>query len=199
MYNIQDFIVSKVRVKMIKLFFLNPDQIYYVREITRMVKEEINAVRRELLRMTDAKILRSENRANRVYYSLNKNYLFYQELQQMAFKSGNFATKLFKIRKKLGDIKYAMCSDKFIYNKKDDKNLDILIIGEVVLKELEVLIKQEEKRLGREINYTVFDEAEFNFRKKRNDPFLMDILYHKKIMLIGNEEDFIKKEINYAQ
>jgi hypothetical protein len=199
MNSLQDFIVSKVRVKMFQLFFANPDQIYYVREITRLINEEINAVRRELLRMSSAKILKPEKRANRVYYALNKNYLFYQELQQMVFKSNNFTTKLLKLRKKLGDIKYAMCSDKFIFNKKDDKNLDILIIGEVVLKELEVLIREEERRLDREINYTVFDETEFNFRKKRNDPFLMDILYHKKIMLIGNEEDFIKKEISYVK
>ncbi len=198
MNKIQDFIVSKVRVKMLRLFFISPDQIFYVREITREIQEEINAVRRELKRLTDGKILKSENRANRIYYSLNKNYLFYQELQQMVFKSGDFTTKLLKFRKKLGNLKFVMCSSKFIYNQKKKKGLDLLIIGEVVLKELEILIKDEEKRLERELNYTVFTETEFDFRKKRNDPFVINILYEKRIMLIGNEEEFIKKEINYV-
>ncbi|NCN87632.1 MAG: winged helix-turn-helix transcriptional regulator, partial [Candidatus Pacebacteria bacterium] len=72
--SLKDFMISKTRVKMFELFFTSPTEMYYVREITRHTKEEINAVRRELDRMVGYGLLRSEQRGNRVYYSLNKRF-----------------------------------------------------------------------------------------------------------------------------
>ena len=77
MNSLQDFMISKVRVKMMELFFVHTEEMYYVREITRSIKEEINAVRRELDRMLTEGILKSEQRGNRLYYSLNTKYLFF--------------------------------------------------------------------------------------------------------------------------
>ena len=39
---------SKTRVKLLKLFYSNPNRPFYVREITRKIDEQINSVRREL-------------------------------------------------------------------------------------------------------------------------------------------------------
>ena len=200
MSGLSDFITSRVRVKILDLFFAHPEDMYYIREVTREIGEEINAVRRELNQLVDKGMLKTEDRANRSYYFLNRAYPFYSELQQIVMKERGLALKIRKNRKKLGTVEFVMFSSQFINREanKTGNDLDMLVIGEVVLPELELLVKEEEKELGREINYTVLDANEFKFRKQRRDPFIMDIMYGKKIMVIGNEDDFVDRTISFS-
>lgn len=196
MNSLQDFMISRVRVKMFELFFSNISEMYYVREITRKTREEINAVRRELDRMLDAGILKSEQRGNRLYYFLNQRYIYYQELQQMVAKSVGLGKKVRKYRRKLGSVSFVMFSAKFIQRLQPRQgDVDLLVVGDVVLPELEAMIKEEEKTIGREINYAVFSDEEFEFRKTRRDPFIMDVLYSSRVMVIGSEADFVERSI----
>ncbi len=96
MVELQNLMISRVRVKMLELFFLNAEEMYYVRQITREIKEEINAVRRELARLLSCGLLKSEERGNRLYYFLNKRYLYYQEIQQMIVKGTGLGKKIRK-------------------------------------------------------------------------------------------------------
>jgi hypothetical protein len=45
-----------------------------------------------------------------------------------------------------------------------------------------------EDRLGREINYTVFDEADFQRRRTEADPFLAEVLGGRNLLLIGRHD-----------
>jgi DNA-binding transcriptional ArsR family regulator len=195
MSTLQDFMISRVRVKMVQLFYSNPDEMYYVREITRAIKEEINAVRRELDRMLGNGMLKSEERGNRLYYQLNSRYLYHQELRQMVVKSTGLGAKIRKYRRKLGQVSFVMFSGKFIQGVMPKQGeVDILVVGDIVLPELEQLIKHEEKKIEREINYAVFSDEEFEFRKTRRDPFIMDVLYGTRVMLIGSEVKFVERK-----
>ena len=195
MADLRDLMVSRVRVKMLELFFNNPTEMYYVRQITREIKEEINAVRRELDRLLGAGLLKSEQRGNRLYYLLNPRYLYYQELQQIVVKSSGLGKKIRRLRRKLGNVDFVMFSGKFVRGVAPTQDeVEVLIIGETVLPELQALMKEEEKILGREVNYAVFNKEEFEFRKARRDPFVMEILYNTRIMVIGNEEDFAYRQ-----
>jgi predicted transcriptional regulator len=113
MAELSDFILSKVRVKLLQLFFEDPSEMWYVREITRKVDEEINAVRRELDRMTTAGMLHTEDRGNRKYYNLNHQYDFYPELMRLVAKTAGLGQQMKHNRKKLGTIKYVMFTGKF--------------------------------------------------------------------------------------
>jgi len=75
-----DILISKVRVKVLELFLGNPGQIYHVRDIVRRVDEEINAVRRELARLEKTGLLTSEWRANRWFYAIRREFIFFNEL-----------------------------------------------------------------------------------------------------------------------
>src|SRR5258708_7174922 len=130
MDQLQDFMISRVRVKVLELLFSKPTEIFFVREITRYTHEEINAVRRELDRMLISGLVKSEERGNRLYYSLNKNYLYFPELLRMVVKSTGLGLKLFKIRKKLGDVKFIMFSGKFVQvDKSHNSEVDVLVVG----------------------------------------------------------------------
>jgi len=178
-----------------ELFFGQPSEMFFVREITRQTHEEINAVRRELDRMLEAGILKSEERGNRLYYYLNRNYTFFPELLRMVKKSTGLGLKLTKHRKKLGTVKFVMFSGKFLnIDQSKRTDVDILVVGDIVLAELEALMNEEQEKLGREINYSVLPEDEFEFRKQRRDPFLMEVLYGTRVMVIGNEEDLVERK-----
>ena len=187
-----DLITSKSRVKLLNVFLASPTEMYHVRELVRRTNDEINAVRRELSFLEKKGILIREPRANRVYYSLSKSYPFYYDLLRMGSKNTGLGEDILKNKVKLGRIKYAMFSGRFLRKMKEQPDeVDLLIVGNVVLPELALLVREEEKRLNTEINYTVMTEDEFDFRKKKRDPFIISILSASRVMLIGDEETML--------
>lgn len=190
---LEDLIISRVRVKMLSLFLNNPAMIYHVREVVRQVGEEINAVRRELAHLEKAGMLAKEQRANRLFYRFRKEYPLYFELMELVGKTSGLGWDIVKNKTKLGKIKFAMLSGRFLRGlpHKSGSDVDLLIVGSVVLQELGAFVKAEEVKKERELNYTVMTEEEFAFRKRRRDPFVLDILSGSRVMLIGDEEELV--------
>lgn len=193
MASLSDIITSKVRIKILKLFFGNPNEMYHVRGIVREIDEEINAVRRELARLETSGIIKKENRGNRIYYWPRTDYPLYGDLISMVSKDTTLGSSLISSRAKLGKVSLVMFSGKFARSKsrKKDDEVDILVVGDIVLPELATLIRAEESRRNQEINYTVMSREEFDFRKKRRDPFILGILTGSRVMIIGDEEDLV--------
>jgi len=191
MANLEDIITSKVRVKILELFFSNLTEMYHVRGIVREIKEEINAVRRELEKLETSGILKKEPRGNRVYYFLRSDYPLFGDLLAIVAKSTGLVRMILDSRSKLGKINLVMFSGKFSRNKprKNDDEVDILVVGEVVLPELAAIVRNFESKLNREINYTVMTKEELEYRKKRRDPFLQGIFLGSRVMIIGDEEE----------
>ncbi|MBF1032025.1 MAG: hypothetical protein HXK99_04100 [Candidatus Nanosynbacter sp.] len=71
---------SKTRVKLLHLFLNNPEKSFYVREITRMIDEQINSVRRELANMVSVGIVQQDAIDNKLYYSVNEDYPYIKPL-----------------------------------------------------------------------------------------------------------------------
>lgn len=192
MAELQDFMISRVRAKIYTIFFDNPEEMYYVRQLTRLSGEEINAVRRELNRMEKAGIIKNEQRGNRLYYLLDQRYDYYEDLLGLVAKSTGIGLSLRKHRSKLGKLKFVMAAGAFVRRKpKDNDSVDLLVVGDVDLELLDQLIKKEEVRLKKEITYTVLPTEEFVFRKQRRDPFLLGILSQSRFMIIGDEEGLV--------
>lgn len=191
---LEDIVISRVRVKILTLFMTHPGQMFHVREIVRRTEEEINAVRRELAHMEKKGMVSKERRANRLFYTFRKDYRLYYELLEIVHKSTGLGDDIYKNRAKLGKIKFAMISGRYARGKekKSNTDVDLLIVGDVVLPELSQLVKAEEMRSERELNYTVMTDEEFAFRKRRNDPFVMQILVGSRVMILGDEEELVQ-------
>lgn len=190
---LDDIIISRVRVKILTFFLSNPGMIFHVRDIVRRLDEEINAVRRELGHMEKAGMVSKEQRANRLFYMFRKDYPLFYELMELIGKTSGLGADLLKNKVKLGKIKYAMISGRYLrgVQKKSATDVDLLIVGNVVLPELAQIVKAEEVRRERELNYTVMTEDEFQFRKRRRDPFVLSIMEHSRVMIIGDEEELV--------
>lgn len=190
---LEDIIISRVRVKILTLFLSHPGTIFHVRDIVRRVDEEINAVRRELAHMEASGMVHKEQRANRLFYSFRKDYALYNELLDLVGKTSGFGADVLKHKAKLGKLKFVMVSGRYLRGiaKKSQTDVDVLVVGSVVLPELSQMIKAEEARRGREINYTVMTEEEFSFRKSRRDPFVLAVIGGSRVMVVGDEEDLV--------
>jgi hypothetical protein len=190
---LQHIIPSKARRKILELFFQNPMGSFYLRKIVRDIDEEVNAVKRELDILSEEKVLFKEKRLNKIFYTINKNYLFYDEFLRIFCKTGSLTQSILANSSKIGKIKFVALSTKFakqIPIKEDE--IYLLFVGVIVIPEVVDIVSQAEKGFGREINYTVMNEEEFNFRKKNNDPFIWRFLKQPKIMIVGNEDELLK-------
>jgi len=192
MASLKDFMISKVRVKLISAFLSNPEEMYYIRQLTRMLEEEINAVRRELLHMKSNGMVKEEKRGNRLYYTFNRSYLFHKDLMSMVAKATGLGNEITKSAPKLGKVKFAMISGRFARKMPRLKDtVDLLLVGDLIMPQLTDLIKSQEAKLEREINYTAMTADELEYRKSHNDPFIHRILEGSRIMIIGDEEDLV--------
>lgn len=193
MANLDDIITSKVRVKILNLFFSNLTEMYHVRGVVREIGEEINAVRRELDRLEKAGVIKKEPRGNRIYYFIRTDYSGFGDLLSTVSKSTGLGGQICESKAKLGKVGYVMFSGTFarMKKRKKDDNVDVLVVGEIVLPELAMIIRTFESKLGREINYTVMTREELDYRKKRRDPFLQNIFLGSRVMIIGDEEELV--------
>ncbi len=178
---------SKTRVKLLYLFYSNPNRSFYVREITRKIDEQINSVRRELSNLLSIGIIRSDSTNNRLYYEVNQDHEFYSPLRkifsaQTTSKLSNAQSNQEKRFRDIGRIKAAYLMGKFVRDAKND--VDMVIVGDVNKTKLEALVQLLEKEEGFEINYTVMSASDFDYRNTINDRFTKDILKAKKTTIV---------------
>lgn len=185
---IEHLFVSKVRMKLLKMFFLDISQEIHIRGIVRKLGEEINAIRRELKNLQEASILLAEHRGNRVYYKVNPESPLFSDMLSLVHKEYGLGGALIRNKAQLGDVKYGLLTVMFLENQHPSQyDVDVMLVGNVNMKEVSAAIKTAENELQREIRYTVLSEQELDFRKKKRDSFVTNIIYRQKVMLFGNE------------
>lgn len=185
--------VSKVRLKALKFFLLNPTREIHLRGAVREMNEEINAVRRELERLSQVDLILTESKGNRKYFKLNLAHTYINELVSLFHKSYGLGGDIIAKQDSLGQIEFAVLTPAFtkgIYF--GNQIIDVLFVGEVNIKELQKLLEKAEDQIGREVNYSVLKPKELDLRRKRRDQFVTDIMLQDNVMLIGNHENFIK-------
>lgn len=188
--SLKHLLVSQTRLKLINTFFYFPKEIYYVRQLVRLLDEEINSIRRELDNLKKADIIESEWRGNRLYYWANKNSPLYSDLLSLANKSTGLGMKLQNKNEGVGNIKLLIYSSQFISGeKKSPDDIDLIIVGDVSYKEVDLNIKQEEEARGHEINYMIMDKNELHLRKQKRDQFIVDFFLGSPVVIIGSPQE----------
>lgn len=188
-----DIVVSKTRVKLLELFLSDSTAMYHVRDLVRKTNEEINAVRRELLRMENAGLVKKEARGNRLYYWFRKDYIYFSDLLSMVCKSTGLGGAINKNKSKLGNVQIVTISGRFARHepRKKPDEVEVLVVGDVSMQELAAIVRVEETKREQPINYTPMTMDELKFRRTRRDPFLQSILMSERIVIVGNEEDLV--------
>lgn len=189
---LENLFVSKVRVKALKFFMLNPDETLHLRGAVREFDEEINAVRRELTRLEDVKFLTSEAKGNKKYFKLNKTHPLLNEISGIIHKTYGLGGEIIDNLSKLGEVHYALLTSNYTRGVKiGSQPVDFVIVGNIDMETLHAIISRAEAKLGKEINYTVLRPQELELRKRRRDQFILDLMLQDNVMLVGSHEDFV--------
>ena len=187
---------SKTRAKLLQLFFENPEKSFYVREMTRVIDEQINSVRRELLNLESVGVIKNETFDNKVYYSANSKHPFCRPLVDI------FSKKIDSSREQ--DIKETTweeyCRPVKNYLKglivtnrlPGQEGIDLLIIGNDRTKKLTRWAEVIEKKMGKPINYVIMSADDFIYRKNVRDRFILEVL-EMEITEIIDPEKIIKE------
>jgi len=195
---IEQLFGSKTRVKLLQLFYSNPNRAFYVREITRKIDEQINSVRRELANLLSIGIIGSDTTNNRLYYEVNQEYEFFEPLQQIFGGGEANVGKVAKSAttdeqtdlKSLGNIEVAIFTGQF--TRDESSGIDFLLVGNVNQNKLDKYIGELEQQEGKEIRYTVMPQNEFEYRRQIKDRFLVGVLSAKKQVLVDKHNSLDK-------
>jgi hypothetical protein len=191
---IEQLFGSKTRVKLLQLFYSNPNRSFYVREITRKIDEQINSVRRELSNLLSIGIITSENTNNRLYYEVNQKFEFYEPLQ--AIFGGGVTKTTPKTAdsvsaeeapdhsglKNVGHIDLAVYTGQF--TRDETAGVDLFLVGEVNPTALQKFIDELETKENKSIRYTVMSLPDFQYRQQIRDRFAVAIGQAKKQVIV---------------
>ena len=181
---------SKIRRDLLTLFFTNPSQKYYLRELQRILGYSAGSIRRELSKFQKDTLFNTQKVGNLLYYSLNIKHPLFKELKSIVSKTVGIEARLRKTLSSIKKIKIAFVYGSFAAKReKGISDIDLMIIGEPDISYLNEKITKLEKKLIREINPTIYSLKEYKAKKKAKSGFILEILKNPKIMLIGKEDD----------
>lgn len=211
---IEQLFGSKTRVKLLQLFYSNPNRSFYVREITRKIGEQINSVRRELSNLLNIGIITSDATQNRLYYEVNQDYEHYKPLamifgglkaevvpapEKAAKKDGKKAAApaarktdvsaehpLAKGFRSLGKVDLALLTGQF--TRDETAGIDVLVVGNVSEAKADKFIADLEKAENKELRYTVLSLENYKYRLTINDRFASNLLAAKKQVIINTQD-----------
>ena len=181
---------STTRVKLLKLFFMNREREFYLRELSRITGENPNSIKRELENLKSIGLITERKRGNQKLYRVNKLCPIHEELRKIVLKTVGIGEVLRENLVKFG-VKFALIYGSFAQGEEvKDSDIDLLIIGDVDEEELIKIIKKLEEELSREINYILWNRKEFRKRIKEKHHLLMDVIEKPFIMIIGDADEF---------
>lgn len=190
---LKNLFISKVRISILDVYMSNIDSAYHVRALVRLLDEEINAVRRELINLEKAGILKSKKEGNKVVYRVNKQCPILWDLRAIFYKESKDGKAILNATKDIEGIEVIVLTNNFIKNKKheEDTDIDFLFIGTMKVKELLAAVGQLEKDLGRSLRFSAITKQDFDFARKKKEPFLINVLENDKIVLFGQIADLL--------
>lgn len=188
--NIAATLFGTVRQRVLALLFGHTDHAYYQRQITRAVDAGHGAVQRELKQLVDCELLTRTRRGNQVYYQANEASPVFPELRGLILKTTGLADVLQEALQSLTDrIELGFVFGSLARGEaSSESDVDLMIIGEVHLRELVPAVREATAALHRAINPVTMDTEELRRRLGEQDHFLTGVLERPKIFVIGDED-----------
>ena len=189
---------SKTRVKLLHLFLNHAGQSFYVREITRLIDEQINSVRRELSNMLEVGVITSDSSDNKLYYEVNQRYEFYSALRAIfagiavdsvkpavATQESDVNEIYLSTIAGISALRLAIVAGVLV--RGSTSSVDVLLVGTLPTAKVKAAMANIEKTEGREINYSVMSYDDFYYRLSVRDKFITEILNSKHMVAIDKD------------
>ena len=163
---------SPARVKILRLFLLNTDQVFEGKEVAKRSRVNPAIVRREMTVLAAIDFVTKTKKG----WICNPKFKYIQQLESLVFASDMLdKDALVETFKKSGKVKFLLAAGAFIKNP--ESRVDLLIVGEKINKKtIEEGIAKLEAEMGKELTYALFETVEFIYRFNMYDKLIHDIL-----------------------
>ena len=189
---LKKILISRVRIRILEKYLLNPKSSFHVRGLVRELNEEINAVRRELINLENTGILKSKPDRNMLVYTVNKDNPYINDLRTLVFKDSKLGTKIMERADKLNGLKALVITESFLNgNHKSEDDIDMLFLGDSKVRDVKDLVSELEKDLDREIRAIAMKQEDFEFAKKKKDAVIINLLNQDLIQVFGKLSDLL--------
>ncbi|MCL6106862.1 MAG: nucleotidyltransferase domain-containing protein [Actinobacteria bacterium] len=143
--------------------------------------------------METAGLLYSQKEGNIRFYWVNKDFILYPEIKSIIFKTVGIGDELRRVFVKNHDVRSAFIYGSVANNMENaHSDIDVMVIGDVSVDAVHEAIMRAEKRLGREINYSIFSPSEWKIQLKTKKTFVCNVARGQKIFVIGTEKELYK-------
>ncbi len=180
------------RQAVLRILFEDPSRRFYGRQIIGLAAVGSGAVQRELANLSAAGILRRAKEGNQVYYQANVESPVFSEIEGLVRKTFGIPSIL---RKALHPIT-ASIRVAFVYGSVASgragasSDVDVMVVGDTVTLDAVVsALSDAQKRIGREVNPSVYTTREFASGIAEGRHFLSSVVRAPMIFLIGSEHD----------
>jgi predicted nucleotidyltransferase len=181
---------SKLRVKILSHFFFHPGESYYVRRLASVLGEPVGALGRELKNLENAGILASRPVGNQKHYSPRQDSPIHDELKSIFLKTSGASAMLRAALEKQSNIEIAFVYGSYASGEAHaGSDIDLMVIGDISDRKLAPMVARVERRLGREINYSIYTRPEVDKRIGKKGDFVHEVFSGPKIMLVGAGDD----------
>jgi hypothetical protein len=154
---------------MLLKFFLNSHSKAHLRGLAEEFGESTNSIRHELNNLSKAGYLVSEGKGNIIEYSANVNHPLYPELKALVHKYmgidkiiDNIVNKMIS---RLGHLEMAFITGDYA-DGKDSGIIDLVLVGEINVKNLHGYVEKAEGLIRRKIRSLVLSLEEFEHNKR---------------------------------
>ena len=169
---IKTLITSKIRVKLLLKFFLNPQNSAYLRGLSEELEESTNSVRLELNRLEEANMLHSSKVENKKMFTVNKLHPLFKDVNQIVRKYLGIDIIIDNIIKGLGEPTKIFLTGDLAEGRNSDL-VDIILVGKINKNYLTDVIEKTEKIIERKIRYIAYTEEEFSKRSQNENQLLI--------------------------
>jgi hypothetical protein len=197
---------GQARVKIMRLFLLNPEVAFEVDDVISRSRVTKNNTRKELnalnaMGFVKQKLVtyegaRGAKKKVPAWY-LNTGFKYVDAIRDLLVDPNLLLQEDLVSRfRQAGKIKLMIVSGVFIEDNKDSR-VDVLLVGDKLKKNvLQQVVKGLESEIGKELDYVVFETEEFQYRLSMYDKLVCDIIDfpHEKLVDTGQLSTYINKK-----
>ncbi|HEX9761219.1 MAG TPA: nucleotidyltransferase domain-containing protein [Candidatus Acidoferrales bacterium] len=182
---------GKTRRALLALFFMHPDEWFYLRQVVRLVGTGLGAVQRGLADLVHAGILVKMARGNQVCFQVNRSSPVHAELRGLVLKTAGAADVLHAAMEPLRkQVALAFVFGSVARGEHSQRSdIDLFVVGDVSLKDVVKALRPAEEQLAREVNPVLFPPEEFRRAIHSGNSFLAEVVSGPKLWVLGTADE----------
>jgi predicted nucleotidyltransferase len=183
-----EILSSRVRAEIFRILFGTVDAELHMREIARRSGCAIGTIQSEFKKLLRLDLVQKRRDGNRLYFRANRQNPLYPEIHGLVLKTSGLVDLLREALAQTAAIQIAFVFGSVARGEEQaESDVDLLIIGDLGLRDVTRLLAGLSEKISREINPHVMPPEEFRRRKQTKAHFITRVMAAPKIFIIGDK------------